>query len=102
MVNRLSTRWVMWLAAQMKQAIRRCSLEELQLDSEDIDTVGAMDGCKQQGATVQQTAVRAGLAEHLGFLQHYVNNDSAVEIFECMSDASRTNSEKVLYTVTFA
>jgi CRP-like cAMP-binding protein len=91
----------MWLAAQMKQAIRRCSLEELQFVSKEIDTVGTMDGCKQQGATVQQTAVRAGLAEHLGFLQHYVNNDSTVEIFECMSDASRTSCFKHMTMYTY-
>jgi cell division cycle 14 len=38
---------------------------------------------------LKAAAAQAGLQEHLGFLRHYVNNNSTVEIFECMSDVSR-------------
>ena len=40
---------------------------------------------------LKAAAVQAGLGEHIGFLRNWVNNkhNSTVEIFECMSEASR-------------
>lgn len=50
---------------------------------------GAVEGELSSVQKLRAAAVQAGLEEHLGFLRHYVNINSTVEIFECMSDASR-------------
>ena len=38
---------------------------------------------------LKAAAAQAELQEYLGFFRYYVNSNSTVEIFECMSDASR-------------